>query len=86
MNAKEWWLLLIGFAASMTVGILFPLVALIFGQVLDAYAQIPSEVVSEASLYAGLLVVVAFGYASSALVQVQFISKQYLYQPYMARF
>ena len=75
MNAKEWWLLLIGFAASIGVGTTFPLIALIFSQVLEAYAEIPSEVLENVNLYAGLLVVLAFVYAFSCFVQVQFISR-----------
>ena len=71
MNAKEWWLLLIGFVASIGVGSAFPLIALVFSQVLDAYAGIPSEVVENVSVYAGLLVVLAFAYAFSCFVQVQ---------------
>ena len=70
MNGKEWWILLIGFLASIGVGILLPLIALVFSQILDAYALLPSEVVQEVSLYAGLLVVLAFAYASAAFVQV----------------
>ena len=80
MNGKEWWLLLVGFFASIAIGILLPLAALLFSQVIDAYALLPSEVVNEVSLYAGLLVVLAFAYASSAFVQVHFFYKQYLYR------
>lgn len=73
MNGKEWWLLLLGIVASISIGILFPLIALVFSQVVDAYAAPADQVVDDVSLWAGLLMVISVAYACAAFVQVHYI-------------
>ncbi len=60
LNAKEWWMIVIGAIASMFSGAIFPLFGLVFGEILGVFSLPNDEIVSGVSLYAGLFWVLGF--------------------------
>ena len=60
LNAKEWWIILIGVLASAIGGAIFPVFGIVLGETLGAFSLPVNEVVSGVSLYAGLFWVLGF--------------------------
>ncbi|XP_003391671.2 PREDICTED: phosphatidylcholine translocator ABCB4-like, partial [Amphimedon queenslandica] len=64
-NSKEWWLIALGLLGSVILGFIYPVFALIFGEILDIFARPPSEILSGlhpwAGLFLGIGVVVGLG-------------------------
>ena len=60
LNAKEWWIILIGVLASAIGGAIFPVFGVVLGETLGAFSLPLEEVVDGVSLYAGLFWVLGF--------------------------
>ena len=57
MNAKEWWLIVLGVLGAMINGSIFPLFAIFFGEILEVFGLPADEVFGEIHLWAGLFIV-----------------------------
>ena len=56
-NAKEWWIIVLGVLGSFVLGSIFPLFAVIFGQLLTVFSSPADEILGELHLYASLFLV-----------------------------
>ena len=61
LNAKEWWLIVLGVFGSMINGSIFPLFAIIFGEVLAVFSRpTGAEILDGIGLWAGLYLILGF--------------------------
>ncbi len=70
LNAKEWWMILLGTIGAAIGGSILPLFAIFFGEILDAFAQPPDQVLGAVHLWAGLFFALAVISGVGALVRV----------------
>lgn len=56
MNAREWWLIIIGTVGAMINGSIFPLFAVFFGEILEVFSLPSEQVFGEIHLWAGLYI------------------------------
>lgn len=57
LNAKEWWIIVIGVIGAGVNGSIFPLFSIIFGQILGVFALPPDEIQSGINIWAGLMII-----------------------------
>ena len=57
VNAKEWWIIILGLLGAAIAGSIWPLFGVLFGEFLDVFALPADEVVEESHLWGGLLIV-----------------------------
>ena len=57
LNAREWWIILLGILGSAVNGSIWPLFALLFGEILEVFSRPASEVLGAVHLWAGLFIV-----------------------------
>ena len=58
LNAKEWWLIILGVLGSVVNGSIFPLFAIIFGEILAVFSRpTGAEILDGIGLWAGLYLV-----------------------------
>ena len=57
LNAKEWWLIVLGIVGAALNGSIFPLFAFLFGEILRVFSLPRDEVLSEIGVWAGLFVI-----------------------------
>ena len=55
LNAKEWWIIVIGVIGGVIQGLYWPLLGLLYGEILSAYALPPDEVLESLHLFCGIL-------------------------------
>ena len=60
VNAKEWWLILLGVIGAGVNGSVFPLFAVIFGEIVRTFALPPSQIQSELNFWAVMFIVLGF--------------------------
>ena len=60
LNAKEWWIILLGLLGSVITGSIFPLFAVIFGNILDVFTLPPEEIFDEIHFWAAMFIVLGF--------------------------
>jgi len=72
LNAKEWWMILLGVLGAAVGGSILPLFAIFFGEILDAFSQPPDRVVEAVHVWAGLFLALAVASSIAALVRVSF--------------
>lgn len=56
MNAKEWWLIVLGVLGAAFQGSIFPLFAVFFGEILAVFALPADQVLGEIHVWAGMFV------------------------------
>ena len=71
VNAKEWWMIVLGLFGAAINGCIFPAFALIFGEIVGIFALPPERVQSEMNLYAGLFLVLGFVSATGVFLKVR---------------
>ncbi|CAI8032913.1 ATP-dependent translocase ABCB1 [Geodia barretti] len=57
LNAREWWIILIGVVGAAVNGCIWPAFAFLFGEILEVFALPPDEVLDEIHVWAGLFIV-----------------------------
>ena len=57
LNAREWWIILLGVLGAAVDGSIFPLFALLFGEILEVFSLRSDEILSGVHLWAGLFIV-----------------------------
>ena len=78
-NAKEWWIILFGIFGAFILGTMFPLFAIIFGQVLDVFAKPVDTILNSLHPFAALFIAlgvisgIAMFLKVSASLKVNFI-------------
>jgi len=71
VNAKEWWMIVLGLFGAAINGCIFPAFALIFGVIVGVFALPPERVQSEMNLYAGLFLVLGSVSATGVFLKVR---------------
>lgn len=57
LNAKEWWLIILGVIGAALNGSIFPLFALVFGEILRVFSLQGDELLAGIGMWAGMFVV-----------------------------
>lgn len=57
LNAKEWWIIILGVIGAAVNGCIFPVFAIIFGEIIFVFSLDRNEILSEIGPWAGLFVV-----------------------------
>ncbi len=70
INRNWWWLVFIGTLGAIFNGAVFPVFAIIFGEVLEVFARPPNEVLDGTHLWAGMFLVLGTGAALGILLKV----------------
>lgn len=70
-NSKEWWIIALGLLGSIVLGVVYPVFAIIFGQILDIFARPPSEILSGLHPWAGLFLVMGAVVSTGAFLKVR---------------
>jgi ABC-type multidrug transport system fused ATPase/permease subunit len=70
LNAREWWLIILGILAALLQGSIFPLFAIFFGNILSAFYQPRDQVLSAVTLPALLFLILAIVAAVIVFVKV----------------
>ena len=60
LNAKEWWLIVLGVIGAAVAGSITPLFAIIFGEILSVFASRRDEIRSAIALWSGMFLVLGF--------------------------
>ena len=76
VNSKEWWIILLGLLGSLVSGSIWPLFALLLGEILEVFARPADEILGAIHLWAGLFLVV--GVVSGAGVFLKVHSTVYI--------
>jgi ABC-type multidrug transport system fused ATPase/permease subunit len=70
LNAREWWLIILGILAALLQGSIFPLFAIFFGNILSAFYQPRDQVLSAVTLPALLFLILAIVAAVIVFVKI----------------
>ena len=70
MNAKEWWIIILGLLGAAVNGSIFPMFSILFGEVLAVFALPADEVIDEIHPWAGLFLVLGFVSATAIFIKV----------------
>ena len=57
LNAREWWIIIIGLLGAAVNGSIWPLFALLFGEILEVFARPADEILDGIHLWAGLFII-----------------------------
>ena len=71
LNAKEWWLIVLGVVGAALNGSIFPLFAFLFGEILRVFSLPRDEVLSEIGLWVGLFLFLGVVSAVSVFLKVR---------------
>lgn len=74
LNAREWWLIVLGVLGSAINGSIFPLFAIIFGEILAVFSRpTGAEILDGIGVWAGLYVVLGFVSGVAIFFKVQML-------------
>ena len=77
LNAKEWWIIVLGVFGSIINGSIFPLFGIIFGEILAVFARpTGGEILNGIGPWAGLFVVLGFVAGVAIFLKVGGFSRQ----------
>ena len=71
VNAKEWWMIVLGVIGAAISGCLFPSFAIIFGEIFRVFALPADQIQDQINLYAGLFVALGFAAAVGTFLKVR---------------
>jgi ABC-type multidrug transport system fused ATPase/permease subunit len=57
LNAREWWIILIGVIGAAVNGCIWPAFGFLFGEILEVFALPPDQILDEIHVWAGLFIV-----------------------------
>lgn len=57
LNAKEWWIIILGALGAFMNGSIFPLFAIIFGEIVRAFSLRGDMIISAVGMWAGIFLV-----------------------------
>ena len=57
LNAREWWIIVVGVLGSAINGSIWPLFALLFGEILEVFSRPSDEILGAIHVWAGLFIV-----------------------------
>ena len=70
LNAREWWIILLGILGSAVNGSIWPLFALLFGEILEVFSRPANEVLGAVHLWAGLFIVLGIVSGAGVFLKV----------------
>ena len=70
LNAKEWWMILLGVLGSAIGGSVLPLFAIFFGEILRVFSLPPDMVLGAVHVWSGMFLALAVASGLGALVRV----------------
>ena len=73
-NSKEWWLILFGLLGSFVLGVTNPLFAVLFGEVLKAFAKPIDEILNALHPFAALFIAVGVVSGIAVFLKVFFFT------------
>lgn len=79
---KEWRIAILGVMGAIMLGAAFPTFALLFGEILEAFVQPPSLVLSGIHLWAGLFFLLGFLAGLGGFIKVSVIEHDLHYMTY----
>ena len=59
LNAKEWWIIILGLLGAAVGGSICPMFAIFYGEILAVFALPAEEILGEVPLWASLFIVLA---------------------------
>ena len=71
VNAKEWWMILLGVIGAALSGCLFPAFAIIFGEIFAVFALPADQIQDQINLYAGLMALLGAAAAVGIFLKVR---------------
>ena len=80
LNAREWWIIVVGMLGSAINGTIWPIFALLFGEILEVFSKPASEILGAVHLWAGLFIVL--GIVSGAGVFLKVCTDNVIYCVY----
>ena len=75
LNAKEWWIIVLGVLGAGVSGSIFPIFALLFGEILAVFSLRSDEILSGIHMWAGLFIVL--GAVSGAGIFLKVLCLEY---------
>ena len=79
LNAREWWIILLGILGAAVNGSIWPLFALLFGEILEVFSRPADEVLGAVHLWAGLFIVLGIVSGAGVFLKVCFCRVMYMY-------
>ena len=70
LNAREWWIIIIGLLGAAVNGSIWPLFALLFGEILEVFARPADEILDSIHLWAGLFIVLGIVSGTGVFLKV----------------
>ena len=70
LNAKEWWVILLGLLGAAINGSIWPLFALLFGEILEVFARPADEVLDAIHVWAGMFIVLGIVSGAGVFLKV----------------
>ena len=56
LNLKEWWVIIFGLLGAVANGSIWPMFALLFGEILEVFMRPADQVIAGTHLWAGLFI------------------------------
>ena len=72
-NAKEWWIIILGLIGAAFAGSLWPILGILFGEIIRTFSLPPDQVLNEVNLWAGLYMVIGLVAGTGVFMQVSVI-------------
>jgi len=73
LNAKEWWIIILGLIGAAFAGSLWPILGILFGEIIRTFSLPPDQVLNEVNLWAGLYMVIGLVAGTGIFMQVSVI-------------
>jgi len=73
LNAKEWWIIILGLIGAAFAGSLWPILGILFGEIIRTFSLPPDQVLNEVNLWAGLYMVIGLVAGTGVFMQVSVI-------------
>jgi hypothetical protein len=70
LNAREWWIIVVGVLGAAVSGSIWPLFALLFGEILEVFARSADEVLGGIHMWAGLFIVLGIVSGAGVFLKV----------------
>ena len=70
-NLKEWYLIVLGILGAAVVGSMYPVFAVIFGEILTVFARPADEILDAIHLWGGLFLVLGVVSGTAAFIKVR---------------
>lgn len=70
LNAREWWIIIIGLLGAAVNGSIWPLFALLFGEILEVFARPADEILDGIHVWAGLFIVLGIVSGAGVFLKV----------------